>query len=108
MFYGQMLLHGEKIRQQLGGVELMVRPFHTGTPAYSASVSTISYHSRDTEYRHTCDQARGQCLNRLFMTNLAAAWAEISNASTWSYAATSKEHRVRVESFSKRARCFYQ
>ncbi len=59
----QMLLYGEQIRQQLGGVELVGQPFHTGTPACSAGVSTSAGRSRDTEYRRTGGPAPERCLS---------------------------------------------
>ncbi len=82
-FAGQMLLHGEEIRQQLRGVELIGQ----AVPYWHASVFRQCFDNLLTiaailnTVIHATKHA-GSVFNRLFVTNLAAAWAEISNAST--------------------------
>ncbi len=57
-----------------------VRPFHTGTPAYSPSSSTMApaVAAIFDAVIHAAQHAGG-VFHRLFMANLRAAWAEIGD-----------------------------
>ena len=82
-FAGQMLLHGEKIRQQLRGMELIGQavPYRHASVFRQCFDNLLTIAAILNTVIHATKHA-GSVFNRLFMTNLAAAWAEISNAST--------------------------
>ena len=82
-FTGQMLLHGEKIRQQLRGVKLIGQavPYRHASVFRQCFDNLLTIAAILNTVIHATKHA-GSVFYRLFMTNLAAAWAEISNTST--------------------------
>ncbi len=94
-------------RDPCGVKFIVVRPFQTGTPAYSPALPQCVDQNRDMppmpSYIRPADE---QYLHGLFMADLRAVWAEISHRAPPSKAATSNAHRVCVEFFQKSARCF--